>query len=190
MIRGSLLANAHLAAALAMLSPERTISLGKLGRLGYLVDRLFLERHGFAVAGGEYAAVFGSATNLGLLRTISEGFNPLVRGKPMFDFQSIDFCRAASHVTFDDLDLHSIAVDAVIQDCWSEFGGLDAAEVDAVMSDRSRFPELETAEFGAPISFLAMLEATGCPDSTANLAQITDYERTEEAFLLARHHAF
>jgi hypothetical protein len=172
-----MLQHAQVVAAFAMKAPEREISYDLAGHLGYLADRLCLERYNYPVVADRRVSVMGSALDCGVMRTVFDGFNPEVRGMPMFSEVGPLSCRLADHVEAEDLDLHSVATAGILDETFRQYAPLGIEGIMEAMSDPQRFPEIPDQGFGEDISIEAILRAIGFVDATEIAADIAAHER-------------
>ncbi len=177
-----MLQHAQLVAALAMKSPDREISYDLAGHLGYLADRLCLERHNYPVVTDRRVSVMGSAIDCGVMRAVFDGLNPDIRGRAMFSEVGPLSCRLSDHVIEEDLDLHSITTAGIINEVWLQYGPLGIDGVTEAMSDPQRFPEVTAHGLGEDISIAAILRAIGFEDAAEITNEIEAHERLDLIF--------
>jgi hypothetical protein len=177
-----MLQHAQILAAFAMKAPDREISYDLAGHLGYLADRLCLERHNFPVVADRRVSVMGSAVDCGVMRTVFDGFNPEVRGQAMFSEVGPLSCRLSDHVIDEDLDLHSVTTAGIIAEVWLQYGALGVEGIMEAMSDGRRFPEIPAHGLGEDISVAAILQAIGFDDAADIAIEIEAHERLDLIF--------
>ncbi|NTF18057.1 hypothetical protein G6L37_06540 [Agrobacterium rubi] len=182
MSKNQIMQHAQLLAAFALKSEGREIRYDLAGRLAYLADRLCLERHGFPVVSDRRIAVMGSAVNCGTMRTVFDGFNPEVRGAPMFSEIGALTCRVSDHVLAEDLDLHSVSIGRIIDETWTNHADLGVEGIERLMSQPGRYPEISPAGMGCDITIKDMLDALGFEDAEEMAAEIDAYERIDLIF--------
>lgn len=177
-----MLQHAQLVAAFAMKAPDREVSYDLAGHLGYLADRLCLDRHNYPVVTDRRVLVMGAAIDCGVMRTVFDGFNPDIRGQAMFAHVGTLSCRLSDHVLEEDLDLHSVATTAILDEVWVQYGNLGVDGITEAMSDPQRFPEITTHGFGDDISTASILRAIGFEDANEIAGEIEAHERLDLIF--------
>lgn len=177
-----MLQHAQLVAAFAMKAPGREISYDLAGHLGYLADRLCLERHNYPVVTDRRVSVMGSAIDCGVMRTVFDGFNPDIRGQAMFVEVGPLSCLLSDHVLEEDLDLHSVSTTAILDEVWLQYGAIGIDGIMKAMSDPQRFPEINTHGFGDDISTASILRAIGFEDAAEIAVEIEAHERLDLIF--------
>lgn len=177
-----MLQHAQLVAAFAMKAPDREISYDLAGHLGYLADRLCLERHSHPVVTDRRVSVMGSAIDCGVMRTVFDGFNPDIRGQSMFSEVGPLSCRLSDHVLEEDLDLHSVSTTAILNEIWLQYGDLGVDGITEAMSDPQRFPEIIANGLGDDISVASILSAIGFEDAAEIAIEIDAHERLDLIF--------
>lgn len=174
-----LLEHAQLVAAFALKAPGREIGYDVAGHLGFLADRLCLQRHNFPMVTDRRMAVMGMGVDCGVMRTVFDGFNPVVRGEPMFSEVGTFACRLSDHIMVEDLDLHSVATTSIVDEIWSAYGSLRIEDLASAMSDAAVFPEIAAAGHGDDITIMDMLHALGFEDAAEIAQHIEDHERMD-----------
>lgn len=174
--------HAQLVAAFAMKAPDREISYDLAGHLGYLADRLCLERHNFPVVTDRRVSMMGSAIDCGVMRTVFDGFNPDIRGQAMFSEVGPLSCRLSDHVLEEDLDLHSVSTTAILNEVWLRYGDIGIDGIMRAMSDRQRLPEIDMHGFGNDISTASILRAIGFEHADEIAVEIEAHERLDLIF--------
>lgn len=177
-----MLQHAQLVAAFAIKALDREISYDLAGHLGYLADRLCLERYNYPVVADRRVSIMGSAIDCGVMRTIFDGFNPDVRGMPMFSEVGPLSCRLSSHVTEEDLDLHSAATAGIIDEVWLRYGSIGIDGITEAMSDPQQFPEIPGHGLGEDISIAGILHAIGFDEADDIALEIEAHERLDLIF--------
>jgi hypothetical protein len=174
--------HAQLLAAFALRAPGREISYDLAGHLGYLADRLSLERHNFPIVRDRRVAVMGMAVDCGVMRTVFDGFNPVVCDQPMFSEVGPLSCRLSDHIQQDDLDLHSISDTKIIDEICGKYLGKGMEVVSSAMTDRETFPEITDEGFGQDISIEDILRGIGVDQAEEVAKEIEAHDRLDLVF--------
>lgn len=169
---------AQLVAAFALRLPERAIAFGKAARLAYVADRESMRRHGFPII-DDIRIAAGGALNMKVLRTGRDGCIPLLAERPLLSVIG-EGCRLDPAVGVDDLDLFSIADNAVLDQVVGGWGDLEVDEIDRKMRDE--FPELSQLDAGMEVSERAIFAAVGSDDPDGDAERLQSFRQIDHLF--------
>lgn len=166
---------AQLVAAFALRLPAGQVTVGKAARLAYVADRECMRRHGFPIIDDIRVATNG-ALNIKVLRAARHS------GRPLFS-EIGESCFTDPALGIDDLDLFSVADNAVLDDVVATWGGLDIEDLDRKMRDE--FSELSHVEVGMEIGEKEIFAALGSEDPEGDAERLQSFRRIDQLFGIA-----
>lgn len=172
---------AQLVAAFALRLPAGQLTFGKAARLAYVADRECMRRHGFPIIDDIRVATNG-ALNFKVLRAAQHGCNPLVSGHPLFS-EIGEACFTNPALGIDDLDLFSVADNAVLNHVVATWGEFDIEDLDRKMRDE--FSELSHVEVGTEIGEKEIFAALGSEDPEGDAERLQSFRRVDQLFEIA-----